>query len=83
MQCKELLALLNDYVDGDLAQELNEAFREHLCGCSSCEVVLDNIQHTITVYKAGQPVELPDAIQKQLRGILRERWDTMFPSVEQ
>ena len=83
MQCKELLALLNDYVDGDLAQELEEAFREHLGGCSPCEVVVDNIRHTITVYKAGQPVELPAELRQKLRGVLRERWDAMFPSAEQ
>ena len=78
MKCQELLAALGDYVDGDLDREVYEAFQAHLCGCSTCEVVIDNIRHTIKVYKAGKPVELPAKLQQQLDGVLRARWEAVF-----
>ena len=80
MKCKELLDLMNDYVDGDLDREEFDTFRRHLLGCGPCEVVIDNVRHTIGVYKSGHPVEVPDALQQQLSRVLRERWAAKFPS---
>lgn len=82
MQCRELLALLSDYVDDDLDREAYEAFREHLADCNPCEVVVDNIRQTITLYKSGRLVELPVELQRQLRRVLRDRWEAEFPTVE-
>ncbi len=79
MKCEEMLAALSDYVDGDLAPEVYEAFREHLSACGPCEVVVDTIRQTITVYKSGRPTELPVELQEHLRRVLRERWKMKFP----
>ncbi|MBN2475705.1 MAG: zf-HC2 domain-containing protein [Pirellulales bacterium] len=82
MKCEELLAALGDYLDGSLDPEVYESFREHLEGCCPCEVVIDNIRQTITLYKCGQTVELPCELHQHLRHLLRERWEAMFPSQE-
>jgi len=79
MTCEELLAALGDYVDGELPDEVFDAFRSHLADCSPCEVVVDNVRHTITVYKSGQAVELPSELQEHLRLVLRNRWETCYP----
>jgi len=75
MKCKEMLAALGDYVDGELSPELCEEFQEHLADCNPCEVVIDNLRQTITVYKAGQPVELPERLQLKLRDMLRAKFE--------
>jgi len=80
MQCKELLALLGEYVDGELSREDYATFEKHLCGCRPCEVVVDNVRQTIAVYRCGHRIELPSALQKQLRRVLRDRWEAKFPS---
>ena len=80
LKCEEMLAALSDYVDGELDPEVREAFRRHLAGCNPCEVVVDNLRHTITVYKAGEPVELPPELHDQLSRVLRARFEAKFPS---
>jgi len=82
MKCKELLATLGDYVDGDLDPQAYEAFQEHLGDCCPCEIVVDNIRHTITLYKSGQKVELPAELQQELRRVLRNRWEATFSQGE-
>lgn len=79
MKCDELLAMLNDYVDGDLEPGVCEELRRHLVGCNPCQVVVDNIRKTITLYKAGQPYELPVEFRRRLHQALRERWRQTHP----
>jgi anti-sigma factor RsiW len=74
MKCEELLTILNDYVDGDVAPALCEQFEKHLAGCNPCQVVIDNIHKTIMIYKQDQPYELPASFRERLHSLLRERW---------
>ncbi len=78
MKCRELLAALGDYIDGELDPVTYRAFAEHLCGCTPCEVVVDNIRKTITVYRCGQALELPPEVDRQLHQVLRRRWEALF-----
>jgi hypothetical protein len=75
MQCEKLLAMLNEYVDGSVDPAICDAFEEHLAGCNPCQVVVDNIRQTITLYKEGKPYELPVAFRERLHGALRRRWN--------
>lgn len=74
MKCEELLALLNDYVDGTVDPAICEEFEAHMAGCNPCQVVVDNIRKTITLYKYGQPVQLPEPCRERLHAALRRRW---------
>ena len=56
MKCEELLAMLNEYVDGTVDPAICEEFEKHLAGCNPCQVVVDNIRKTITLYKDGETV---------------------------
>ncbi len=82
MKCEELLAALNDYVDGQLDPAICEAFQEHLEGCNPCQIVVDNIRQTIRLYKAGEPYEMPEEFHRRLCGELRRRWKEKFPSAD-
>jgi anti-sigma factor RsiW len=82
MKCEQLLAALNDYVDGDLDPAICEAFEEHLADCNPCEIVVDNIRRTITLYQRGRPVDLPAELHEHLHRLLRDRWKARFPSAE-
>ncbi len=75
MRCEELLKLLNEYVDGAAAPGTCEEFEKHLAGCNPCQVVVDNIRKTITLYREGQPYELPARFRERLHSILRRRWE--------
>jgi anti-sigma factor RsiW len=79
MKCDDLLKALNDYVDGKVDPAVCERFESHLEGCNPCQIVVDNIRQTITLYKAGEPYELPAEFQSELRRSLRDRWKKKFP----
>jgi anti-sigma factor (TIGR02949 family) len=82
MRCKEILARLSEYLDGELDSSLREALHQHLAGCGPCQIVVDNVRQTITVYKSGRPIELPPELHRQLCQLLRTRWEKIFPSSE-
>lgn len=79
MKCHELLKLLNEYVDGTIEPGVCEQFEKHLAGCNPCQIVVDNIRKTITLYKAGQPYEVPFEFRQRLHTALRERWKELRP----
>ncbi|HUK81674.1 MAG TPA: anti-sigma factor [Verrucomicrobiae bacterium] len=74
MKCEDMLALLNEYVDGDIDPAICEEFEKHLAGCNPCQVVVDNIRKTITLYKDGQPCKLPVEFRERLHSILRQKF---------
>lgn len=78
MTCEELLKALNEYVDGAQLAEICDEFAEHLAGCNPCQVVVDNIRQTISLYRAGQPFEMPPAFQQRLQQNLKTRWKEKF-----
>ena len=75
MKCEELLAMLNEYVDGGVDPGVCDQFEKHLAGCNPCQVVVDNIRQTITLYKDGQPYELPDPFRERMHSALRAKWN--------
>jgi anti-sigma factor RsiW len=74
MKCEQLLGMLNEYVDGTIDPAICEEFEKHMAGCNPCQVVVDNIRKTITLYKEGRPYELPGPFQQKLHEALRARW---------
>jgi RNA polymerase sigma-70 factor (ECF subfamily) len=74
MKCEELLAALNQYVDGDLDPGICDSFQEHLSGCNPCQVVVDNIRQTIKLFKSEERYDLPPALHERLSRVLREQW---------
>ena len=75
MKCEDMLALLNEYVDGEIDPAICTEFEKHLAGCNPCQVVVDNIRKTITLYKNGQPVDLPAEARDRLHDCLRKKWN--------
>jgi len=80
MNCEELLAALNEYVDGTIDPTICQSLQEHLKECNPCQIVVDNIRKTIRLYKAGEPFELPAEFHQQLCDQLRQRWRSKFPA---
>jgi anti-sigma factor RsiW len=75
MKCADLLASLNEYVDGTVDPAICEEFEKHMAGCNPCHVVVDNIRQTITLYKEGKPRSLPVKFRQRLHAALKQRWD--------
>ncbi len=80
MKCEDLLRALNDYVDGDIDPAICEAFAGHLAGCNPCQIVVDNIRKTITLYKGQQSIEVPLTFSDKLHQQIRQKWQDHFAS---
>ncbi len=80
MTCEELLKALNDYVDGAQLTEICEEFSQHLAGCNPCQVVVDNIRQTISLYRDGLPYEMPKNFEQRLQQSLKSKWEEKFGS---
>ena len=74
MHCEDLLKLLNEYVDGTVDPAICQEFERHMAGCNPCQVVVDNIRRTITLYRKGEPYELPTEFRNRLHTALQQRW---------
>ncbi|MFN3484586.1 MAG: anti-sigma factor family protein [Planctomycetota bacterium] len=78
MTCKELLRLLNDYVDGDLEPGFCAEFEKHFAECAPCRVVVDTLRKTITIYKGQELYELPAPFRERLNRALQARWKELY-----
>jgi anti-sigma factor RsiW len=74
MKCEELLVMLNEYVDGTVDPSVCEEFERHMADCNPCQVVVDNIRQTITLYRDGRPYPLPARFHSRLHEVLRQKW---------
>ena len=74
MRCDELLAILNEYVDGEVDPAICRELEGHLADCDPCRVVVDNMRQTIRLYKNEQEIELPAAFRQRLHQALRDKW---------
>ena len=74
MKCEDLLLKLNEYVDGEIDPSICAEFEQHLKGCNPCQIVVDNIRQTITLYQNGKPYALPEPFRKRLHAVLRQHW---------
>jgi len=79
MKCAELLAALNEYVEGTVDPAICAEFEKHMAGCNPCQVVVDNIRQTITLYREGRPCALPAGFRRRLHSALRRRWKETHP----
>ena len=60
LECKELLHNLNDYIDGELDNELCGKIEAHIETCPNCKVVVNTLKKTIQLYQDdGESVTLP------------------------
>ncbi len=66
MDCKEVLANLSCYVDGDGAAELRKAIETHIGRCRRCRVVLDTTGKMLKIVLDAEPFEVPLAVSARL-----------------
>lgn len=72
MTCGEVLAVLSDFLDGELSAAARENVLQHLRGCNWCEQfggrfreVVESLRHELQ-----DPEPLPAAVAARLRDVL-------------
>lgn len=74
MNCEEILAALNEYIEGNEAAPLCEEFKRHLSQCQPCQVVVNNMRQTILLCKDGRQYEIPPQCRDKIHALLREKF---------
>jgi anti-sigma factor RsiW len=72
LSCKQLLASIGDYVEGEISPELCQEIERHIASCEHCRVVVDTLNKTITLYHASaHDAEVPDDVRGRLLQVLK------------
>jgi anti-sigma factor RsiW len=65
-----MLGQFSDYIDGDLEAALCAEIEAHLDECRNCQVMIDTMRKTITLYHTQSAAELPSDIEMRLYKVL-------------
>ena len=66
MDCKEVLANLACYIDGEGSEELRQALEEHISRCRRCRVVFDTTGRMLKIVTDAVPFEVPLSVSARL-----------------
>lgn len=73
--CKELFALLSEYLDEELPAGACEQIRSHISGCPPCIEFVDSLKRSVELLheyrNAEAPAPLPESQREQLRAAYR------------
>jgi predicted anti-sigma-YlaC factor YlaD len=73
MTCRELIALLAEYLEASCDAEAVRALEEHLRDCRPCVAYLNTYVRTRDVTARANRVEMPEEMKTRLRSFLLER----------
>ena len=69
LSCSDVLSLLSDYLDGDLAPPARQQVEEHLRGCEGCTRFGGQFKATVKALRAhlGHAERVPEGVLARLR----------------
>ncbi len=76
LSCRELVELVSDYVEGELALPERSRFEMHLCYCAPCRVYLEQIRATIQAAGRLTEDDLSPGSRETLLAAFRD-WKTL------
>lgn len=65
--------MLDDLIDGSVAQETRVEIEAHLHGCEHCVVTLNTTKKTIEIYRSHTLYELPNSLRERLHKAIMEK----------
>jgi len=72
MTCRELIAVLDDYVDGVMPADERSELERHLADCAPCRAYLATYRKTREVGAAAGRIDIPDDMKRRLRQFVRD-----------
>jgi len=59
ISCRDFLAEVSNYLEGDVGAEVRLELERHLAHCESCQVVYDSTRKTLRIVTESGMFELP------------------------
>ncbi|MEZ5289813.1 MAG: zf-HC2 domain-containing protein [Vicinamibacterales bacterium] len=73
ISCRDFVAHLGAYLEGDVAEELRAALEAHLATCATCQVVIDSSKKTFTIVTDAGEFELSRSLPDQVTARIMQR----------
>lgn len=77
-QCKEIFALLSDYLNVELPPDACREIETHLNGCAPCVEFVESLRKTIELCRRYRPSELPSPLGDSARAELLAAYRKML-----
>jgi hypothetical protein len=71
-KCKQIFALLSDYVSSDITAGDCEEIERHMGGCPPCLQFLESVRQTVGLCRELEPGRRPPPLDSATLGKLRE-----------
>jgi len=71
--CREVIDVLDDYVDGTMPPDVAAELERHLADCAPCRAYLATYRKTRELTAAAGRAEMPEEMQERLRRFLIAR----------
>lgn len=69
--CRDSIAMMLEYLDGQLTPELREKLEAHFSDCSPCEEFLASYKATPSICRKALANKLPESVAQKLTDFLR------------
>jgi hypothetical protein len=73
MTCKDAIAILADYLDAVLSEEVVQRFERHLRDCPPCVAYINTYKRTGELAASTGRVEMPDEMRRRVRAFLLDQ----------
>ena len=73
LSCKETIAGLAEYLDGELTPETLRQLEAHLVACAPCRAYLATYRRTKELAARVSRVEMPEPLKTRLRALLSDQ----------
>lgn len=73
VQCREVVEVLTDYLEGALPPADRVALEQHLLFCDGCAAFLQQVRASVALTGRLQEEDVPDAVLDQVVQMFRER----------
>ena len=77
-KCREYIADLNDFIDGEIGPELCAEIEKHLGQCDNCRLMVDTMRKTVQLCREGKIQPLPPSLNVRLNRLLQANWQKKF-----
>jgi anti-sigma factor RsiW len=77
-KCKEIFALLSDYLNLELPPDACQEIETHLAACPPCIKFAESLRKTVELCRGYRPTELPAPIGQKAREQLLDAYQTML-----
>ena len=82
-QCREIFALLSQYLDLELPPDACAEIDRHMAGCLPCVEFADSLKRTVDLCRKYEPDTMPAPLNENAKAELQAAWNGMLAARRQ